>query len=85
MDQTLCPYALTPLSTGVCNDEHILPSALGAPSKLDWSMSIFFIFLNMVPCHVYCVNIDLPKHTFMSKFEENIDMVWSPGVRIVVA
>lgn len=33
MDQTLCPYALTPLSTGVCNDEHILPSALGAPSN----------------------------------------------------
>lgn len=33
MLQALCPYALMPLSTGVCNDEHILPLALGAPSN----------------------------------------------------
>lgn len=31
MTQTLCPYALTPLTSGESNDEHILPVALGAP------------------------------------------------------
>gem|GEM_PF-4653559 len=46
-------------------------------------MSIFSVFLNIIPCHVYCVNIDLPKHTSMSKFEENIDMVWSSLQKIM--
>ncbi|MBN9368425.1 MAG: hypothetical protein BGO36_04630 [Burkholderiales bacterium 68-10] len=33
MTQTLCPYALTPLTAGESNDEHILPVALGAPDN----------------------------------------------------
>lgn len=33
MTQTLCPYALTPLASGKCSDEHILPLALGAPAN----------------------------------------------------
>lgn len=31
--QTLCPYALKPLSEAQCNGEHILPRALGAPES----------------------------------------------------
>lgn len=33
MHQTLCPYALRPLSSADSNDEHILPMALGAPQS----------------------------------------------------
>lgn len=33
MIQTLCPYAVLPLTSGESNDEHILPFALGAPAR----------------------------------------------------
>jgi len=33
MTQTLCPYALLPLTSGESNDEHIVPVALGAPAS----------------------------------------------------
>lgn len=69
--QTLCPYTLRPLIEEACNEEHVLPDALGAPSNFT------------VPAHVKAnaemnVEIDAPAiNDDLMKLIANINEVRS--------